>query len=62
MYEADFLIALGCQNKLENFPPWSLRLTEILYLSQIENNERLKEHEFDTMLRAFSSRDRRMGY
>jgi len=61
VYEVDFLVTIGCANTLQDFPPWSLRLAEILHLDRLEQRDRLAEREFNYMLHVFSSRDRRMG-
>ena len=62
IYEVDFLVTVGCSNTTRDYPPWALRLAEIYHVDQLESRENLNEREFNSMLRSFARRDRRMGY
>ncbi|CAD5217056.1 unnamed protein product [Bursaphelenchus xylophilus] len=56
VHEVDFLLAVG---GLDGFPAWALRVAEIQELAAWP--ERLNESSYRSLLRCFSSRDRRLG-
>jgi len=62
IHEVDFLVAVGCANTLHGFPSWTLRVAEIHMLDRFKRRDRLSSDEFCSLLRAFSMRDRRLGF
>jgi hypothetical protein len=59
--DPDFLLKVGNLNSLAGYPPWNLRITELLSISSFEVQNRVQDYEFLRFLQAYSSRDRRIG-
>ena len=54
--EPDLLIKYGCVDSLVGYPPWSLRVTEML-----DGGEKFNELKFISYLERFACRDQRFG-
>jgi len=61
IFEPDLLLKLGSINSLAGYPPWSLRVTEIVSFPRFSCESGVREAEFIQILTDFSSRDRRLG-
>uniref|UniRef100_A0A914Y3X0 ditrans,polycis-polyprenyl diphosphate synthase [(2E,6E)-farnesyldiphosphate specific] n=1 Tax=Panagrolaimus superbus TaxID=310955 RepID=A0A914Y3X0_9BILA len=61
IFEPDLLIKIGSIQSLAGYPPWSLRVTEILSLSKLSSDSKFAKSQFEEILLNFSTRDRRLG-
>ena len=61
IFEPDLLLKLGSINSLAGYPPWSLRVTEIVSFPRFSCESGVRESEFTQILADFSSWDRRLG-
>ncbi|KAL3995266.1 putative undecaprenyl diphosphate synthase family protein [Acanthocheilonema viteae] len=57
--EPDFLLQIGNLKTMAGYPPWVLRITEILQLKSLPSN--FSHKQFLSYLHEYSSRDRRIG-
>uniref|UniRef100_A0AC34GQ13 Ditrans,polycis-polyprenyl diphosphate synthase [(2E,6E)-farnesyldiphosphate specific] n=1 Tax=Panagrolaimus sp. ES5 TaxID=591445 RepID=A0AC34GQ13_9BILA len=61
IFEPDLLIKIGTIQSLAGYPPWSLRVTEILSLSRLSTESKFTKSQFEEILLNFSRRERRLG-
>jgi dehydrodolichyl diphosphate syntase complex subunit NUS1 len=62
IFEPDLLIKLGSIQSLAGYPPWSLRVTEIIDLPSLSTStSNFTKSQFEEILINFSRRERRLG-
>lgn len=62
IFEPDLLIKLGSIQSLAGYPPWSLRVTEIINLPSLSTStSNFTKSQFEEILINFSRRERRLG-
>ena len=59
--EPEFLLKFGKVDSMLGYPPWALRVTEILPVKNVQTSGNLKEIQFVECLENFSKRDQRFG-